>query len=195
MFCVYTIQPFTTSRYSMQSRIRRVHACLAVTCHLHFWHNHQDYMRATAVVREWNGYGNISAQKVDPGETNSPDTLGFEPTTVNGISHLAREQIHSTKNTNGTFSVNVLCSCNILSRLWFCGSAHDFKYITFVISSFCQISFFSQRTRRRRGKKLLKGDCPPPPPPPPIPSPTPHFYLYFFIDRNCRRTGCLSVVL
>ena len=23
----------------MQSHIRRVHACLAVTCHLHFWQN------------------------------------------------------------------------------------------------------------------------------------------------------------
>ena len=36
---VYTIQPSTMSRHSLQSHIRRVHACLTVTCHLHFWQN------------------------------------------------------------------------------------------------------------------------------------------------------------
>ena len=59
----------------MQSHIRKVHACLAVTCHLHFWQNGQDLLvlRATAVTRGWNGYRNKSAQKlVDPGEENSP---------------------------------------------------------------------------------------------------------------------------
>ena len=35
----------------MQSHIRRVHACLAVTCHLHFWQNYRDLLRATAVTR------------------------------------------------------------------------------------------------------------------------------------------------
>ena len=42
--------------------------CLAVTCHLHFWQNDRDRVRATAVTRGWNGYRNLeSAQKVDPG--------------------------------------------------------------------------------------------------------------------------------
>ena len=31
----------------MQSHIRKVYACLAVTCHLHFWQNDQDLLRAT----------------------------------------------------------------------------------------------------------------------------------------------------
>jgi len=31
------------------SLMRRVHVCLAVTCHLHFRHNGQDLLRATAV--------------------------------------------------------------------------------------------------------------------------------------------------
>ena len=35
----------------MQSHIRKVCACLAVTCHLHFWQNDQDILRATAVTR------------------------------------------------------------------------------------------------------------------------------------------------
>ena len=186
----------------MQSRIRRMHACLAVTCHLHFWHNHRDLMRATAVVRGWNGSGNKPAQKVDPGEINSPDIPGFEPATVNGITHLAREQIQDTKNTNSTFSVNVLCSYNILSRLWFCGSAHDFKYITFFISSFCRISsssfFPSPANKETAWKKLLKGDGTPHSSPPPSLPPRPilffffffsSFFFFFLIDRNCRRTG------
>ena len=31
-----------------------------------------DLLRAAAVTRGWNGYRNESAQKVDPGEGNSP---------------------------------------------------------------------------------------------------------------------------
>ena len=33
----------------MQSHIRKVYACLAVTSHLHFWQNDRDLLRATAV--------------------------------------------------------------------------------------------------------------------------------------------------
>ena len=38
----------------MQSHIRMMHACLAVTCQLHFWQNNRDLLRATAVTRGWN---------------------------------------------------------------------------------------------------------------------------------------------
>ena len=38
----------------------RVHACLAVTCHLHFWQNDQDLLHAIAVTHVWNGYQNKS---------------------------------------------------------------------------------------------------------------------------------------
>ena len=31
--------------------IRKVHVCLAVTCHLHFWQNDRDFLRATVVTR------------------------------------------------------------------------------------------------------------------------------------------------
>ena len=40
----------------MHSHIRKVYACLTVTCHLHFWQNDRDLLRATAVTRGWNGY-------------------------------------------------------------------------------------------------------------------------------------------
>ena len=36
---------------------------LAVTCHLHFWQNDQDLLRATAVTRGWNGYRNKSQHR------------------------------------------------------------------------------------------------------------------------------------
>ena len=55
----YTRAPF----HVMQSHIRKVHACLAVTCHLHFRQNDRDLLRATAVTRGWNGYGNKSQHR------------------------------------------------------------------------------------------------------------------------------------
>ena len=38
----------------MQSHIRMVYACLAVTCHLHFWQNDRALLRVTVVTRGWN---------------------------------------------------------------------------------------------------------------------------------------------
>ena len=49
--------------YFMQSHIRKVYACLAVTCHLHFWQNDRDLLRATAVTRGRNGYRNKSQHR------------------------------------------------------------------------------------------------------------------------------------
>ena len=47
----------------MQSHIRKVYVCLAVTCHLHFWRNDRDLLRATAVTQGWNGYRNKSQRR------------------------------------------------------------------------------------------------------------------------------------
>ena len=47
----------------MQSHIRKVYACLAVTCHLHFWRNDRGLLRATAVTWGWNGYQNKSQHR------------------------------------------------------------------------------------------------------------------------------------
>ena len=47
----------------MQSHMCKVYACLPVTCHLHFWQNDQDLLRAT--------WGHMGAEQiVDPGEEN-----------------------------------------------------------------------------------------------------------------------------
>ena len=42
----------------IESHIRKVYACLAVTCHLRFWQSDRGLLRATAVTRGWNGYRN-----------------------------------------------------------------------------------------------------------------------------------------
>ena len=69
---MYIVQPCTMS-YHMQSHIHRVHVCLAVTFHLHFWQNDRDRLHAPVVKWgvEWI-LKSESAQKVDPGEENSP---------------------------------------------------------------------------------------------------------------------------
>ena len=47
----------------MQSHIRKVYACLAVTCHLRFWQDDRGLLRATAVTRGWDGYRNKSQHR------------------------------------------------------------------------------------------------------------------------------------
>ena len=49
-----------------------MHVRLAVTCHVHFWQNDRDLLRATAVTRDGTDTEKESAQKADPGEENSP---------------------------------------------------------------------------------------------------------------------------
>ena len=56
---VYTIQPCTISRHF----IAWVRACLALTCHLHFWQNDWVLVHAIAVTQGWNGYWNKSQHR------------------------------------------------------------------------------------------------------------------------------------
>ena len=66
-----------------KSHIRKVYACLAVTCHLHFWQNDRDLLRATVVTRGWNGYRNKSQHRKSTLENKilPPFQQGFEPAT------------------------------------------------------------------------------------------------------------------
>ena len=66
-----------------KSHIRKVYACLAVTCHLHFWQNDRDFLRATVVTRGWNGYRNKSQHGKSTLEKKilPPFQQGFEPAT------------------------------------------------------------------------------------------------------------------
>ena len=67
----------------MQSHVPKVHACLAVTCRLHFRLNDRDLLRATAVTRGWIGYRNKSLhRKLTLEKKILPPLLqGFEPAT------------------------------------------------------------------------------------------------------------------
>ena len=64
-----------------------MHVCLAVTCHLHFWQNDQDLLRAAAVSREWSTYQTDTEISVSadswPWRRNilSPVLRGLEPET------------------------------------------------------------------------------------------------------------------
>ena len=80
---VSIMQPCTMSHHFMQIHIRRVHACLAVTCHLHFWQNDRGLLRATAVTRGWNEYRNKSRhRKLNLEKKVLPPLLpGLEPET------------------------------------------------------------------------------------------------------------------
>ena len=66
--------------------IRKVYACLAVTCHLHFWQNDRDFLRATVVTRGWNGYRNKSQHRKSTLQKKilPPFQQGFEPATFWG---------------------------------------------------------------------------------------------------------------
>ena len=61
----------------------KVYACLAVTCHLHFWQNDRDFLRATVVTRGWNGYRNKSQHRKSTLEKKILPLFqqGFEPAT------------------------------------------------------------------------------------------------------------------
>ena len=60
---VYTIQPTPVCSVTIRGHIRRMYACLAVTCHLHFWQNDRDLLRATAVTQGCNGYRSKSQHR------------------------------------------------------------------------------------------------------------------------------------
>ena len=72
-----------TPCHFMQSHIRKVFVCLAVTCHLHLWQNDRGLLRATAVTRGWNGYRNKSQHRKLTMEKKilPPLQQGFEPAT------------------------------------------------------------------------------------------------------------------
>ena len=76
-------QVLCTPYHFMQSHMRKVYACLAVTCHLHFSQNDRDLLRPTVVTRGWNGYRNKSQHRKSTLEKKilPPFQQGFEPST------------------------------------------------------------------------------------------------------------------
>ena len=52
----------TMSHHYVQSHIHRMCVCLAGTCHLHFWQNGQDLLRATVETQGWNRFFFLKSQ-------------------------------------------------------------------------------------------------------------------------------------
>ena len=110
----------------MQSHIRKVYACLAVTCHLHFWQNDWGLLRATAVTRGWSGYRNKSQhrkltleKKILPLLTRSMESANRTRQVVDTISMTGEADflhnyiiVISDQSTNNTCKVIPSCFCH-----------------------------------------------------------------------------------
>ena len=105
-----------------------MYACLAVTCHLHFWQNDRDLLRATVVTRGWNGYRNKSQHRKSTLEKKIllPFQQGFEPATfqsrVRCSNHWAIPAPHPD---HWLMTAYIALFCALLSSLIVltCGSA------------------------------------------------------------------------
>ena len=100
----------------MQSHIRKVYACLAVTCHLRFWQIDRGLLRATAVTLGWNGYRNKSQHRKLTQEKKilPPTQQGFEPATFRSRVRCSNHWATPAPKLYCTLSPK--CSCAI----WLC---------------------------------------------------------------------------
>ena len=107
--------------YFMQSHIRKVYACLVVTCHLHFWQNDRDLLRAPAVTRGCNGYRNKSQHRKSTLEKKilPPLLQGFEPATFQSLVRRSNYWVMSLvcrflcAGGNGFWEINVVLNVHI----------------------------------------------------------------------------------
>ena len=134
-----------------------MYACLAVTCHLHFWQNDRDFLRATVVTRGWNGYRNKSQHRKSTLEKKilPPFQQGFEPATFQ--SRVRR------------------------SNHWAIPARMQWTPVIYV---FEKRDPSPMKTEHNWSASASSAPAPPhsPPPPPPLPthpphSPTPKFHL------------------
>ena len=108
--------------------IRKVYACLAVTCHLHFWQNDRDFLRATVVTRGWNGYRNKSQHRKSTLEKKilPPFQQGFEPATFQS----------RVRRSNHWAIPAPLNSAEVTSRLYIGGRTHATLHRRLATSDF-----------------------------------------------------------
>ena len=163
---VYTIQPCTTSCYFMQSHTHRMHVCLAVTFHLHFWQNDQDYF--FTCYRSNNRYQNKSTERVTPEkEILPPLLLGLEPVTIWSqvlCNHWAipLPAIPSMRRENGvckikwnhfplpSFTFNVNDGAAFLLLTFICHSCFCFVIYSFPFSCMLQDSMLSYQKLQQK---------------------------------------------
>ena len=87
------------ARHFVQSHIRTVYVCLAVTCHVHFWQDDWDLVCATAVTRGWSSYQIMSQhRKLTLEKKILPPLLqGFKPATFQSHHSLTTELSRSPR--------------------------------------------------------------------------------------------------
>ena len=118
-----------------------MYACLAVTCHLHFWQNDRDFLRATVVTRGWNGYRNKSQHRKSTLEKKilPPFQQGFEPATfqsrVRCSNHWAIPAPHSLPAVYchiwvESWSQILPCNCDVLKLC--CFNREQFVHVFFL---------------------------------------------------------------
>ena len=80
-FCVHHTTMLHVT--SCKATLRKVYACFAVTCYLHFRQNDRNLLHATAVTWGWNRYRNRSQHRKSTLEKKilPPLLQGFKPTT------------------------------------------------------------------------------------------------------------------
>ena len=101
-----------------------MYACLAVTCHLHFWQNDWDFLHATVVTWVWNGYQNKSQHRKSTLEKKflPPFQQGFKPATFQS---RVRRSNHWAIPAPHLWQITAM-QLFILPALWEC-DGHMFK--------------------------------------------------------------------
>ena len=116
----------------MQSHIRKVHACSAVICHLHFWQNDRGLLHATAVTQGWKAYWNKRHHRKLTLEKKilQPLLQGFKPTTfrpqhlcsnhwtIPASTFLHTVQCHNKFDTLLLCGLRLRCGNYICNGLW-----------------------------------------------------------------------------
>ena len=146
-----------------KSHIRKVYACLAVTCHLHFWQNDRDLLRATVVTRGWNGYRNKS----------QPAGIRTRDLSITGESGALTTELSPPSFCFCFYTlvqrVFVECAQNLIPEKYRAGTD---KALVLMVT---RVNTFTQTTRlvnlscyfmKGHGLARLYNLLPPPPPPP-----------------------------
>ena len=102
----------------MQSHIREVYACLAVTCNPHFWQNDRGLLRDTEITRGWNEYRNKNQhRKLSLEKKILPPLLqGLEPATFRSLVRRSNHRAIPAPKVVSLLAIFLLISCS--EPLW-----------------------------------------------------------------------------
>ena len=121
-------KPYNHAQWNFtHSYIHRVHVCLAITGHLHFWQNNQDLLRATGVERIPKQQ---SAQKADLGEEHlSPRTHNLS---ITSQAQLPLSCPRSTNNEENEMMLSVWFTCRRMQITWLTARSFPFLHCSFA---------------------------------------------------------------